>query len=80
MGASINDLERLLTLRRQAADAEEKAIIDKAIDKLIDNFHGGNSVISTPYPQSPWYVSELGKVPYLNNPIMCCVATKQEGK
>ena len=31
----INDIERLLKLRREATDPEEKAVIDRAIDALI---------------------------------------------
>ena len=31
----INDIERLLKLRRESTDTEEKAVIDRAIDALI---------------------------------------------
>ena len=64
--------KELIELRRAAADAEEKEIIDKAINKLIDSMPCGGT-ITFPSSPAPWYVSKPEPVPYLNNPIMCCV-------
>lgn len=60
------ELKQLLELRRSATDEAEKELIDKAINKLIDNINTGTVV---QYPGF-WY-ERKETPPYLNNPIMC---------
>ena len=44
----IDDIERLLKLRREAKDPEEKAVIDRAIDALIADKLRNSSPVYTP--------------------------------
>ena len=65
MSNFIEEFRQLLDMRRNATDAEEKAIIDKAIDRLIDNLPPGVG-ITIPAPD-PWR-----KAPYSYPIITCC--------
>ena len=65
MGNFTDELKELLELRRNATDAEERAIIDKAINKLIDNMPIGGGITIVP-PASPF---DGAKTPWWTNPL-----------
>ena len=50
---NINELKELIELRRAAKDADEKAIIDRAIEKFIDD--RSHSITQ---PAFPWWQTQ----------------------
>ena len=69
----IDDLERLLKLRKEA-DAETKPLIDKAIEALIAEHVPPRSITITPpapsYPRCPAEPPEI--VPFRHSPPIWC--------
>ena len=61
----IEKFKELLKLRRDAKDEEEKALIDKAIQKMLDE---PQSITYTP-SYTPWYAPKYDIPCY--QPIMC---------
>ena len=57
----IEDIDRLLAMRRAAKDEEDKAALDRAIAALIETRSPKSATFPTPYtpPAPPW---TLGRV------------------